>query len=177
MRRNQILTAFVAALTLGSASLAAEPTKLELSDGKMSLVAPEGWKKVAPKVRIIDYEFNVPGEKEADGEGRVTIMGAGGSVEANIDRWVGQFAGADKKPTQELKVAGQTVHLVDISGDFKDQRGPFARAELKKDYRMLGAIIQTEKAGQYFIKFTGPKTTVAQNEKAFKAMVDSLEMK
>ncbi|EAQ76851.1 hypothetical protein [Blastopirellula marina] len=177
MRRNQILAAFVAAIAFGSASFAAEPEKLELSDGKMSLVAPESWKKVAPKVRIIDFEFEAPAAAEGGDTGRITIMGAGGSIEANVDRWVGQFAGAVKQPMKEEKVAGQTVYLVDISGDFRDQRGPFAQAEIKKDYRMLGAIIKTEKAGQYFIKFTGPKTTVEHNEKAFKAMVNSLEVK
>lgn len=177
MRRNHLLAAVAALLTLGAASYAAEPTKLELSDGKMSVVAPESWKKVEPSVRIIDYEFSAPAAEEGGEPGRITIMGAGGSIEQNVDRWVGQFAGAVKQPMKEEKIAGQTVYIVDISGDFRDQRGPFAPAEIKKDYRMLGAIIKSEKAGQYFIKFTGPKATVEHNEKAFKSMVDSLEVK
>ncbi|TWT30599.1 hypothetical protein [Blastopirellula retiformator] len=177
MRQHQILAAVAAVLVLGTATFAAEPTKLDLSDGKMTLVAPESWKKVEPAVRIIDYEFSAPPADDSGQPGRITVMGAGGSIEANVDRWVGQFNGAVKQPMKEEKIAGQTVYIVDISGDFRDQRGPFAQATVKKDYRMLGAIIKSEKAGQYFIKFTGPKATVEHNEKAFKSMVDSLEVK
>ena len=62
----------------------------------------------------------------------MTIMGAGGSVEANIDRWIGQFTqpdGSDTKKAAKIeqkKIGGQEVHLVDVAGTYKDQRGPFA---------------------------------------------------
>jgi hypothetical protein len=104
-------------------------------------------------------------------------MGAGGGVKANIDRWKGQFTNLATDKTEEKKVAGQEVHIVDLAGTFRDQRGPFAPAEIKEDYRMLGAIIVTEKHGDYFIKFYGPKKTITENEKKFHEMVDSLKVK
>jgi hypothetical protein len=70
----------------------AEKTIIELGEGKLSITAPAEWKKVQPKSRIIEYEFST---KSAEGDreaGRVTIMGAGGSVEDNITRWIGQFS-------------------------------------------------------------------------------------
>ena len=109
-------------------------------------------------------------------------MGAGGSVDANINRWMTQFTQKDGKATRDrakiekFKVAGQEVHLVDIGGQFKDQRGPFAPATLREDYRMMGAIIVTDKLGQYFVKMTGPQKTITANEKAFKKMIDSLKV-
>ena len=42
---------------------------------------------------------------------------------------------------------------------------------------MLGAIIPTKGAGDYFIKFYGPERTVAENEAAFLAMIKSLDQK
>jgi hypothetical protein len=40
---------------------------------------------------------------------------------------------------------------------------------------MLGAICVT-KAGNYFLKLYGPKATIAENEKGFRAMVESLKV-
>ena len=58
---------------------------------------------------------------------------------------------------KKIKVAGEEVHLVDLSGTFKDQRGPMAPAVERPKYRMLAAIIAAEPAGNYFIKFYGPR--------------------
>ena len=69
---------------------------------------------------------------------------------------------------------GQEVHLVDLTGTFSDRRGPFAPATKREYYRMLGAIIPTEKYGQLFLKFYGPKDLVKENEKAFGKMIDGL---
>jgi hypothetical protein len=77
---------------------------------------------------------------------------------------------------EQLEVNGQEVHLVDISGRYRDQPGPFAPAVIRDDYRMLGAIIVTEGIGQYFVRMYGPKQTVAENVDAFREMVDSLKV-
>ncbi|MGY8769405.1 MAG: hypothetical protein ACKVH8_13385 [Pirellulales bacterium] len=151
--------------------------EVKLADGKIQLTAPKAWKVVQPRVRIIDYEFSVDAAKEDKVPGRVTIMGAGGGIEDNIARWVGQFSGAKKEPTIEKKIAGQTVYLVDIAGGYTDRRGPFAPATKYENFRMLSAIIKTEKLGQYFVKFYGPAKTVESNEKNFKAMIESLQVK
>src|SRR5690349_20923111 len=78
-----------------------EKTVVELGEGKLTITAPAEWKKVQPKSRIIEYEFatkSAEGDKEA---GRVTIMGAGGSVEDNIKRWITQFSQADGSDTKD----------------------------------------------------------------------------
>ena len=74
-------------------------------------------------------------------------------------------------------MAGEDVHLVDISGTFKDQRGPAAPAVERPKYRMLAAIVATKSAGQYFIKFYGPERTVTEHEKGFLSMIDGMERK
>ena len=164
-------------------SSSARADEMELADGKLVVTTPESWKKKMPRSRIIEHEYEIPAVEGDESPGRMTVMGAGGSIDANVDRWVGQFDLKGGKPKkEETKIAGQKVHLVDISGTYKDTppgAGPFSGAKpiLRENYRMLAAIIATEKDGNYFIKFYGPKKTVAENEDAFKKMLDSLKVK
>lgn len=176
-----------------------EDRPVALANGKVKLTAPGNWKKKKPRSRIVEYEFAVPMAKEEgeDGpkedpekagktestDGRLTIMSATGGVEPNIERWIGQFAQPDGKPTKERakvekhKVNGHTVHYVDVSGTFLDRPMPASPdVEKRPDYRMLGAIIETEKHGLQFIKLTGPKDTIATAEKGFKEFLDSLKV-
>jgi len=184
MLNHWFLAALAAgSLALGAAGRPAAADEMALADGKMTLTAPESWKKKMPSVRIVEFEYEVPAVEGDERPGRMTVMGAGGSVEDNINRWIGQFeqknggSSKDKTKKEEAKIAGQKVYLVDISGTYKDQPGPFAPAVKRENYRMLAAIIATEKSGQYFVKFYGPKATVDKNEEAFKKMIDSLKVK
>ena len=159
-----------------------------IAGGGFSLRAPDTWERVEPKSGIVETEFAIPTEgTAADGSplppGRMTVMGAGGSVEANIDRWYGQFAqpdGAatkDKATTKKLDLAGCKVTLVDIPGTYKDSPGgPFAggRTVERPDYRMLAAIVETPDRGNYFLKFYGPAKTVAAHAAGFRTMVEGM---
>ena len=158
---------------------------IKISEGKLQLAAPATWKRVKPQSGIVEHEFAVPAAEGDEQGGRVTVMGAGGSVDANIDRWFGQFTQPDggdtktkfKDKLQKLELAGVEVHLVDIAGTYKDQRGPFnpAAAVEREKYRMLAAVVTSPKLGNYFIKFYGPERTVEANAKAFDAMIRSLK--
>ena len=150
---------------------------VELRLGKLRMTAPAQWKQVQPRVRIIAYEFAAPKAEGDPVDGRVTVMAAGGSIEANIARWKGQFrapgAAAPRVKVEKTKINGYTVHLVDLSGTYLDRRGPFAPAVPRRGYRMLGAIIQTPEAN-FFVKFYGPVATVNRHEKAFRQMIQSI---
>jgi len=156
----------------------AKPTKITLAEGKISLAMPKTWEKVKPASNIVEYEFSAPGP-EGHAAARVTIMGAGGSVEANIDRWKKQFVNADAEAlkVEETKIAGQEVHMADFSGTYNDARGPFVPGVERENYRMLAAIVVTDKLGQYFIKAYGPQETMAANAEAFREMIKTLEVK
>lgn len=176
------MAAFCAIATQTCGPLQADDEKpaaetIELAEGKMQLTAPESWKKTQPATNIVEYEFAVDAAEGDAAGGRLTIMGAGGSVEQNIERWEGQFSDTNRSDKTKKKVAGCEVHLVDLSGTFKDQRGPFAPATMRKDYRMIAAIIVSEKSGKYFVKLYGPEKTIAANKEAFDKMIDGLQMK
>jgi hypothetical protein len=171
----------------------AKSNTIDLADGKITLTAPASWVRKTPKVRFIDHEFAVPAEKgdsETKGseDGRVTVMGAGGSIEANIDRWIAQFSQPDGSQTKsqiaeaerKKTIAGLDVHFVDLAGTYKDMPRPFdptSPAVERKDYRMLAAIIASPKLGNYFIKFYGPKQTVTAHADEFRKMIDGMKVK
>ena len=182
-KRNISLGLFAAfALSIPHSPAAAEETleRRTLKMGKLSMVTPKDWVRKKPRVRIIAYEFAAPAAKGDKIDGRLTVMSAGGTIDANLDRWYGQFTQDDGGDTKKLaklekkKIAGQTVHLVNIAGTYKDQRGPFTKAVYRKKFRMLAAIVET-KRGNLFIKFYGPKKTIAKHEKAFQQMIEKIK--
>jgi hypothetical protein len=154
---------------------------IKLADEHLMMTAPKRWKKIDPRFQMIDAEFSVPAEN-SEIDGRITIMGAGGSVEQNMDRWKGQFSPPEGKSLDDvakvtkMTVNGQTVHLLDVHGTFNDRPSPQAEGVKREDYRMLAAIIETKDFGNYFVKFYGNKETVAKAEKEYKAFLESLEI-
>lgn len=173
----------VAAVPAAAQGVVAEDTRtFSIAGGSLLLEAPAGWKRVQPKSGIVETEFSIPSAGELP-PGRMTVMGAGGSVQANVERWYGQFAQPDgsatkdKATTKTVKLAGSTVTLVDVSGTYKDTPGgPFAGGKTieRPDYRMLAAIVETAEAGSYFLKFYGPAATVAKEADGFRKMVEGL---
>jgi hypothetical protein len=167
--------------TTGATRAQENPSKIAFAGGKLVLEAPEAWQRKQPRTRIVEHEFVIPAAKGDAHDGRLTLMGAGGGVQANIDRWIGQFTQPDGGSTRERakvkqrKIAGDNVHLVDISGTYKDQPGPFAPGVQRPKYRMLAAIIPTKSMGTYYVKLYGPQRTVMDHEKAFLEMIDGLD--
>lgn len=139
----------------------------------ITLTAPADWQRKPPNSPILIAEFALPRAEGDDADGRLTISTAGGSVEANIDRWKGQFSPQPESASQEeVDVAGMKVTIVDLSGNFNDQRGPFAPGELRPGYRMIAAVIPVD--GQlHFVKATGPQKTMASHADAIGVFIRS----
>ncbi len=154
--------------------------KVMIADGGLQVIVPESWKEVTPASTMIEVEYSVPGEDE-ETVGRVTGMLAGGSVEANIDRWYGQFVQPDGSATkdlakmEELEVGKLKIHKVDISGTFLEGMGPIAPKTERENYRMLAAIIEMESDASYFLKFSGPAELVEKHAAGFVEMLKGLK--
>jgi hypothetical protein len=139
---------------------------------------PATWKAEAQRpMRLATYTV-APG-----GECGVYFFGPGqgGSVEANLARWVGQFLQSDGKPSKEAaKIVKRTIHgwpvtTVDVSGAYTGMGGPTAQpGPAMSGYRLLGAIVEGPQ-GSIFFKFTGPAKTLAANQAAFDKMLASLQ--
>ncbi len=149
----------------------------KLAIDNVSFTVPAGWvAKPIPPGGFIDAEFVLPKADGDDADGRLTLSRAGGAIEANIDRWRGQFGGKpEKDEVKTLDVAGLKVTWVDLSGEFNDSRGPMAPAKIKAGYRMLAAIIP---AGDFsvFVKATGPQKTLEAQAEKLKTFVQSAKV-
>ncbi len=154
---------------------AADVKTIEAARGTLTLELPAAWPKKQAASRILEHEFSAPPAEGEETAGRLTMMSAGGSVKANVDRWRGQFASNDVQPKIEKKVVdGMPVHVVDLQGTFNDRPRPFGPGVRRDNYRMFGVIVEG-KAGLYFIKFYGPKKTMDTHEEAFRKVIDSID--
>lgn len=146
----------------------------------LHLEAPQGWLPEQPSSRMRVAQYRLPGAGDAEpAELAVfTFPGTGGSVQANLDRWIGQFAEADRETatiTAE-QINQLPVTLLDIRGTFTpgamvagDQ--PTARP----NYRVLAAVIETPQ-DPWFIKLTGPAQTVERWEEGFRQYIESARL-
>jgi len=130
-------------------------------------------------MRAATYTIAPASGDRASAECGVYFFGAGqgGTVEANLERWKGQFKGLDGKvaPAQIAKrtVHGLTVTTIDTAGEYSGLGGPMAAASRAvPGYRLLGAIVEAS-GGNMFIKFTGPAKTIAENQRKFEQMLAS----
>jgi hypothetical protein len=149
------------------------------SGAGISWTVPPGWKADAgQQMRLATYRV------EPGGECGIYFFGTGqgGTVEANLDRWIGQFMLADGKPAKSAaKIAKRTIQnwpvtTLDVSGAYTGMIGPLVQSGVSATpgYRMLAAIVEGPQ-GSVFFKFIGPAKTVAANQAAFDKMLASLK--
>jgi len=144
---------------------------------------PANWKSEAQRpMRLATYTVAPTAGDSEGGECGVYYFGQGqgGSVEANLERWINQFVQPNGKPSKDVaKVDKRTVHglkvtTVDVSGAYTGMGGPRAPAGgSKPGYRLLGAIAEGPQ-GSIFFKFTGPAKTIAASQAAFEKMLATL---
>ena len=127
--------------------------------------APAGWKSGDAKpMRAATYLVD-------DAECVVYFFGQGqgGGVQANIDRWKGQFAQPATAKTGKRTIHGLQVTTVEVEGAYAGMGGTS-----KPGYRMLGAIVENP-GGNVFLKFTGPAKTIAANQAKFEQLLGSFD--
>lgn len=170
-------------LPLSAAVLAAVTVVSAEQAGGVKWTAPAAWKTQAPKpMRAATYMIPAAAGDKDPGELAVYYFGPGqgGSADANIKRWVGQFQTPDGKPaegrqkTAKKTINGLPVTTIDISGTYTGAAGPMATEKIiKPGYRLLGAIVEGPQGGVFF-KFTGPAKTVAANQASFDKLLNTV---
>lgn len=138
---------------------------------------PERWGQQGERaMRVTTYTIPAAtGDKEG-GECAVFYFGSGqgGNVDDNISRWIGQFDSGGKHSRAAKEINSLKVTLVQIAGTYLSPSGPMMESAGKKEnYKLLGAIIETPE-GPVFFKLTGPAKTVADAEKEFDGLVNSI---
>jgi hypothetical protein len=138
---------------------------------------PKRWTEEGERpMRIATYAVPAAEGDPEPGDCGVFYFGndQGGTVDQNIDRWVGQFETTGVPVRATKNVDGMNVTLVQVSGTYLAPAGPQMQSTGKKEnYRLLGAIVQGPQ-GSVFYKLVGPDKTVAGAEGEFDALIASL---
>lgn len=148
----------------------------EFKVSEFTFKCPKDWEQKPSTSRMRAAELAVPGKDGLDDAEVVFYYfgpSQGGSVRANVDRWLGQFQEprTDKNSKEESKtVNGVKVTYVHAEGTYMSGP-PFGAKTPKPDYVMLAAIVEG-KQGSVFVKMTGPKAVVEPAKKAMKEMVE-----
>lgn len=134
---------------------------------------PDKWQSVSNTSAIRKATYAIP---QADGDTdatQLTVTTAGGAVEANIERWQGQFKYPDLKRSN-MDAHGIKITFVEVRGSFMESMG--AAGTPKPKYVLLGAIAETQPELTFF-KMTGPEKSVDAAKGDFFKLVSSIRPK
>lgn len=174
--------AFRASLFVGFA-IGMMVAPLGARQGTLRFDPPEGWivEDAASPMRLA--QFTLP-KADGDAEDAELVVfyfgGAGGSVEANLERWTNQMlqpdgrASTDVATTTSFLIDELPVTMLEVPGTFSAEVRPGSGMRYHKPgFRMTAAVVETP-AGPYFFKLTGPDRTVARWADPFAALLESV---
>jgi hypothetical protein len=154
-----------------------EVTEVPLAELQVSL--PKEWESspATSPMRLAQYVIPGPG-----GDAELIVYrfkGGAGGVDANVQRWKGQFAAPegksidDQATVEKSEVSGLSVTNVDIRGHYAAAVSPGAPEKVDKpDHRMIAAIVEGS-GDPFFFKAIGPQKTLDVWSDAWKAMIGS----
>ena len=150
----------------------------------LTFTAPKDWKSVATSSSMRVAQYTVPRAAGDTADAELVVYyfgGSGGTVEANIERWVAQMQQPDGRPSsavmkrQSRTVGGLKVTLVDVPGTYIAEVTPgSSQRHNSPNFHLRAAVIETSN-GPYFIKLTGPAKTIGASEKAFESFLASVK--
>ena len=150
----------------------------------LKYTAPTDWISEQPTSSMRQAQYRLPKEQGDPEDAELVVFyfqGGGGGVQANIDRWIGQFTKGDGSPaTDAAKTSKKESHnipitIVDLSGTYMAGMGPMlAETKAKPNFRMLAAVAEAP-SGPWFFKLTGPAKTVAKWENSFRSFLDTIQ--
>tara|TARA_Y100000588_G_scaffold166753_1_gene180651 strand:+ start:354 stop:878 length:525 start_codon:yes stop_codon:yes gene_type:complete len=132
---------------------------------------PESWTAEPPSSRMRKAQYK-------NGETEIVVfyfgVGSGGSVDANINRWMGQFKEVKEKLSSEVeqkKFKSAVITTLFAKGTYM-KGPPFGQKFEMPNYGMRATIIECE-GGPIFIKMTGPVGEVVKLSGDFDKMARS----
>jgi hypothetical protein len=174
------ISPLIAVLLLIPVIALAEPQRVELLG--MASEVPSGWVASEPSSSMRLAQFQVPaaggGDTGDDAEMVVYYFGPGqgGSVEANVERWVSQFSRPDAEPVEPVitELEGELpATLVELRGSYARGVGIGPGGESLPDRMLLAAVVETPE-GNLYPQLHGPAAVVASAREAFVAFVEGL---
>lgn len=137
--------------------------------------APASFRKVEHPSTMRKATYRAPAAEAGAEEPELAVTVVGGSVDANVDRWVGQFdAPARETLTRSMrKVGPYDVTVVEMRGTFQGG-GPMmgGPAGPRPGWALLAAVVPTGDTS-WFFKMTGPEAAVSAARADFDALIES----
>jgi len=151
--------------------------------GEIHFLMPEDWKEGHPASSLRIYQVNIPPAEGDSAKGEIAFFAPiGGSVEDNINRWIGQFSQPDgsdsktKSTVEDLQGGNYKIKLVSLTGTMLPSSMPGMAAQPERvGWMMLGAIIETP-TGPWYIKATGPGKTLTAAREKFVTLCKSVQI-
>lgn len=131
--------------------------------GGLTFDAPKEWEKAQASSPMRLGQFVLPGP---GGDAELVLFrfpGGAGGVDANIERWKGQFTPPEGKTiqdvskTENLTVGDLKITVLDVTGRAQGSMGQ--AAPQGTEHRMLAAIVEG-KGDPVFLKAMGPQKTL-----------------
>lgn len=169
-----------------SADAQANPAVIEgvLSVEGLTGKVPSEWTSTPPTMPMRLAQFKLPAAKGDAEPGEISVFFLGpaaGGVEANIQRWFGQFSQPDGEPTAEvakresLTVNGMKATVVSFPGVMTGSGMPgMGGSRERQGWMNLSAIVETPN-GPVFFKGTGPEKTMKAQEGTLKEFLKGLK--
>jgi hypothetical protein len=143
--------------------------------------APSAWSARPPASSSRLAQFAIHGSDAAsDAEVVVFFFGAsqGGNVEANVERWRGQFSTPDGSPVPETITSDSSgafpVTTAEFRGTYRRGVGAGSADSVRTGQTLIATIVETPR-GTVFIQLFGPTATVAAHRAEFAKFVKELK--
>lgn len=186
MHRRKVLTLGIALATVSKSALgivAQEGKTRTVNGGGLEFDVPTAWKSVRPSGTMRRLQMAIPataGDMEDCECVLFVFPGGAGSVDANIERWAGQFrteAGTPPK-AQVTKAMGKNTKVtrVEMAGRYVAPIAPGNPESVNKPGFALTAAIVEAPEVSYFLKVTGPEKTMKAAKSDFDALIASMRL-
>lgn len=150
------------------------PAKFEV--GEFSFARPADWQWIETASMMRKAQLKI---QDADKKETAEVVffffgeGGGGGVQANIDRWLGQFEEPKDKLNSKIEkvtVNQRKVTYVHAEGTYLS--GMPGGSKTPQPNAMLSGAILESGQGNVFIRLTGPAKLVKTSQAAFRKMVE-----
>ncbi len=153
-----------------------QPALLPVSDDQPAIAwkVPPAWQSAPNPNAMRLATYRAPASSKGHEPADVSVTRAGGTADANIERWLSQFDDAGAETRTSKTVRGLKVTMVEVSGTFTGGSMTPGSAEApRRGWALLGAIVETP-GSPYFFKVTGEAATVRAARASFVALLDSI---
>jgi hypothetical protein len=167
------LLLLLASIVISHAAPSASPQPVAFRVGPLRFNRPESWCWVPPSgsFRAAQLEKMAP-------DGTVLTLtfsrfpsGNGGSVQANLDRWIAQFTTPSSSHPETKKGTDGSMTFIRLEGTLRGGTPGGPKKDLPHAL-LLGAILEAD-GEQVIMKLAGPVSAVATAEKEFLCLAET----